>query len=209
MTTVISRLYASADTAKGVLAALTQAGLPDGDVDLILPGGDAAQTMKTALISNDNAAVYDDALSGAKAVVVARVGLMPMGAARRVIEMMDDQAPMALGLANENVYLRQKATPTREAGKTVMSDHPRFLSSDLPRGQVSHARTTQGLGLKLVSQRKKRNSASSNGGGSSRLFWPMPLLSGRTARHSVMAGGRHMSSGFWPMALTSQKHARP
>ena len=78
-------------------------------------------------------------------------------------------------------------------GLSVMTDHPRFLSSDMnPRANANRDLVSRALHWKLLSDPKPRNSAWSGTTFMSQKILPFPLLKAHKSGNSVIPGGKRM-----------------
>lgn len=206
MTTVITRLYSDAKTAKAVLSDLAAAGFKDDMVDMIGSGSDTADAMSAARVPKEAAAQYGQHLAKSGALVVARVPLMPQGAAYAAMDIVDAHPSVNAGVANQNAYIREQADYSRF--KPSMSNHNHILGHDLTPGYSErYGLVTAAFGMKHLKPHRTKRSAIAGGAFKSRMFWPMPLLKKKEGSSSAISGGRHMSKAFWPLPLISRRPA--
>lgn len=192
MTTVISRLYADEATANRVTSELKAAGFPESTMDVFKAGADAA-TLEGARLDEDSAKAYASVLTGDAALVVVRAPITPFGAARAAMTAADKVTSTRVPGTQENRYITE--TPNRDLflGLSILTDHPRFLSSDMnPRANANRGLVSQALHWKLLSDRKPRNSAWSGTHFMSKRILPFPLLRSRKPGNSVISGGKRM-----------------
>lgn len=207
MTTIITRLYEDEKTAKSVVKKLHDAGFPDTLVDMIGKSAGAPAQMADAQLSAKAASAYGKAMKDGNALVVVRASLTPFGAAARAMMIVDDAPSIDAGVENQNEYITQEFSTEYE--KSVMTDHPLFLTR--PRHpDASRPGTVSGtLGFGMLSPQRHRTSAIAGGKHMSRSFWPMPLLKSRRSKNSIISGGRVISRAFWPAPLLSTKPRTP
>ncbi len=210
MTTIITRLYEEIEAARAAVAALRAAGHPGENVDLIVredpfrSGLSVVERIAAARVDPSSAAIYAGHVEGGRPLVVVRAPVTPFGAARNAMYIVDQHGPMPVGGVDANRYVREE--PKRELFLSVLSDHPRWFSSDMnPVNNRNRGTVSEAFGLPPLSPRRPRTSAMSGGGFMSKLFWPMPLLSRKPRGSSVIRGGGFMSRYFWPMPLVSRR----
>ncbi|MEM9585412.1 MAG: hypothetical protein AAGA08_20080 [Pseudomonadota bacterium] len=205
MTTVITRLYADGKTAQAAVSDLKEAGMRDDMVDMIGAGSNAADAMKTARVPEDAASKYGEKLKGDANLVVARVPLMPLGAARAAMDIVDQHTSVNAGVANQDAYIREQVDYSRYTPKL---NHDHILGHDLKPGySEKYGLVTEAFGLTHLKPHRTKRSAIEGGGFKSRMFWPMPLLKSKETSNSAISGGAHMSKIFWPMPLISRRPA--
>ncbi len=182
MTTIITRLYPDASTARGVVSALLARGLDQDLIDVIGADGvgTVADRLQAASVNPRSAAAYADALTGGKTAVVVRAPFAPMGTARNAMRTMDRTASIKVDV-DESEYLR--ISPSIANRRSVMTDHPFFMSN--PHRPTSHGHV---FGAKLLSAHKDKRSVYPGGKLMSGMFWPMKHLSARKERNSVIKG---------------------
>ncbi|MCU0801518.1 MAG: hypothetical protein MUD11_07030 [Rhodobacteraceae bacterium] len=182
MTTIITRLYADAATARGVVSALLAKGHDQDTIDVIGSDGvgTVADRMKAAAVNATSAAAYAAALTGGRTLVVVRAPFAPMGTARNAMRVMDRTPSVDVGVPGSEY--RSESMSIVNAG-SVMLDHPYFMSN--PHRPMSHGHV---FGAKLLSARKERRSAIAGGRLMSGMFWPMKHLSARKERTSAIKG---------------------
>ncbi len=162
MTTVVSRLYDGADTAGQVAAQLMELGFPDANIDVIAAGNGAADAMRAARVDSNAAETYASHLDAKRSMLVVRAPFNPIGAAKTAIEIADAAGPVDAGVANENAYVTE--TPSKRYFLSVLTDHPRYFSSDMVPGSGRYrTRFSSAFGMKLLSEKKRRNSVYSGG----------------------------------------------
>ena len=82
MTTIITRAYAGKTKADAAAEALRKAGFLETMIDVVSGDGDVAAELVAAQVDEETAAEYAGALTNKQAVLIARVPVMPLGAAR-------------------------------------------------------------------------------------------------------------------------------
>lgn len=182
MTTIITRLYADAATARGVVSALLAKGHDQDTIDVIgnEGAGPAADRLTAAAVNPVAAAAYAAALTGGRTAVVVRAPFAPMGTARNAMRLMDRTESIDLGVA-QSEYRRIAPNPT--VALSIMKDHPYFMSN--PNRPMGHGHV---FGAKLLLAHKARRSAIAGGAFMSSKFWPMKLISKHRERRSAIHG---------------------
>ncbi len=210
MTTVITRLFANKAAATAVEDRLRWEGFPRNVVRVVAASegsdtNDIAAKLTRAGVQGDTAAAYASKMAGGNALIVVNATYKPLGAARIAREVLADQNSISVGDLEEENYVREG----RDHAPSVLKDHPRFFSlpadieAELPRGPISSE-----IGMRLLSNKPRKNKVISGGSFMSRAFWPMKLISsGRNATSAVNKSGPR-SSWFWPMPLLSNKPRR-
>lgn len=202
MTTVISRLYGSVDTAESVAETLRAEGFPERTLSVITTPDKAA--IEAARVAPDAAERYASAMTAGQAVFVCRAPFTPFGAARFARDTADREPAIDAGVDDENRYIEEVADLSRFRTQ-VLSYHPLMMTRDDYVGSGwADWRVSDVFGFTLISRRKERPDNLIEGH-MSKAFWPGKLLSTRKRRLSVFRGGRHMSRGWWPMPLTTRK----
>ena len=187
MTTLITRLYADAETAQSVAAALVGGGIDAASITVL--GTADASAMMAARVSAASAAVYAAAMTPGQALVVVEVGFNPVGAARKAMKIVGRTPSVACCLQDEDAYIAEFADPS--FANHVLPGAPLMMSNcfaRLPHGHI--------FGTNPVIHSRERTSAMRGGGYMSRVFWPMKLVSTPKTRTSAMSGGMLMSSMF-------------
>jgi hypothetical protein len=213
MTTIITRIYRSNADAEAAAAELDSAGHPRENVDIVSEpdifrsGRSLAQRIADARVGKASAGIYEAEVRSGRTLLVVRAPVVPFGAARNAIAIVDRHEPLYVSGVVSNEYIRER--PKTELFLSILPDHPRWFSSDMnPRANANRGTVSEAFGLRTLSPRRPRTSAMSGGGYMSKLFWPMPLLSRKQRRSSVIHGGAHMSRFFWPMPLVARRRAR-
>lgn len=203
MTTIITRLYSDPSAAQAALAALLDIG-QDKDTIRIISGtveGGAVAAMKAARVSAVSAETYAKAMTGNQALLVVEAPFSPIGTARNAIKMLRRHPALDVGIADEDVYLREY--PNAEYSNAVMTNHPLLLTN--PFRPLSHGHI---FGENPVSPSKERTSAIRGGAYMSRMFWPMKLTSAPKHATSAIRGGMLVSSLFGLPVLTGSSKSR-
>lgn len=182
MTTIITRLYADAATARNVASALMARGLDQDLIDVVGPegAGTMAERMNAASVPPATAAAYAAAMTQGRTLVVVQAPFAPMGTARNAMRTMDRTPSIKVGV-DEETYIR--IAPSLDNRSSVMTDHPFFMSN--PHRPMSHGHV---FGAKLLSAHKERRSAIAGGKLMSGMFWPMKHISARKERNSALKG---------------------
>ena len=202
MTTIITRLFPSRESAAAVAADLDLKRFPRRAVHVITSSSDEGAEAVSAQLERlevDPAAAtaYTDHLTkGDTALLVVRATYKPLGAARIAREALADADTIDVGQVPDDIYVpdRPERTPS------VLTDHPHMLmlpmaDDEIPRGPVT------GNFFRLLSPHRTKMSAMSGDNRMSRFFWPMPLLKRHRTANSAIHGGRVMSRRFWPQKL--------
>jgi hypothetical protein len=203
MTTIITRLYKDLATAQGVASALTSAGHDAGTIDVISRdgAGEAEARMIEARVPRASAAAYAAGVAKGGALLVVRAPFAPMGTARHAIRVVNKTPAISVGLADEDVYIREQ--PTIEIDGKVLQGTVFYMSN--PHRNFSHGHI---LGSNPILPAKPRSSAIRGGAHMSTKFWPGKLLSARKERSSAIRGGMLISSIFGIPTLSGDTPSR-
>lgn len=204
MTTIISRLYRSADTAHAAEAALRAAGHDAATIRIVpAEGDDPAARLAAAGVGATSAAAYGRAMAAGQAVLVVRAPFTPFGRARSAMQVADGFGPLEVAGVNANQHVPDQPDP--RIFHPAITRHAHVMTTDMPpfiarrRGTVSSAfglpllmagRRARALprgpflsrllGLPMLSRRRPRGGLLPAGSFLSRLFWPLPLLAGQS-----------------------------
>jgi hypothetical protein len=207
MTTVITRLYDSEDTAGAAARRLHWEGLPKRALQVVTSKGlsrDAiAERLKRAGVHESAVPVYADHVAAGDALLVVHATYVPLGAAKITREVTARTKVKTLsGLVEENYV-----PDAPDHAPSILKGHPRLLSLDLEPGEYKGGPISAELGIRLLSRGHRNRPLHVIRGGAhmSRWFWPMPLVTRKRKANSAISGGRHMSRLFWPMPLISHK----
>lgn len=203
MTTIITRLYSDRSAAVAAKDSLLNYGLNEDIIGIITAetGGGALAAMKAARVSTASANVYLGAITGDRALLVVEAPFNPIGTARTAIKVLGKHPALDVGLADEDVYLREYPNVRHE--DSLLKGSPLLMSNPfrkLPHGPV--------LGSNPIIRSKERTSAMRGGGYMSRMFWPMKLVSPQKERNSAIRGGMLFSSLFGLPLLMSNWASR-
>lgn len=202
MTTIITRLYDTADTAHAVSSALINMGLSERCCDVITEGSDTAHKIAAARVSKDSVGALAAQVKGGRALLVVRAPFSPIGMARSVMVVSDRFNPIPVAGVNANEYVREQ--PKSELFLSILKDHRRFLSSDMNPGQNRRRGTiSSAFGLRTLSKHKERNSAIAGGAYMSTKFLPFPLLT--RSRTKTSAGEGRTISSMLGLATVSRR----
>lgn len=220
MTTVITRLYADRDSARGIMERLYRQGFPRHAMSVIGPGdGDHSalmRRMERAMVPDHAAEAYANRVAEGANLVVVRAGYKPLNAVRIADETFETSGALPAGMEEQSFSVQ---TPPDHA-KSILKDHPRFLTMP-PSGEHIGGPLSDQLGFRLISAQRRRDSVMHdgkrffgdgiirskrkssvlrNGGFMSKFFWPMPLVSRKRRGLSVIRGGGHPFSRLlgWP-----------
>lgn len=199
MTTIITRLYADQAAARAVVNTLLQKGQDEDTIEVItrdsLGGAEAA--MRAARVPAASAAAYARAMTGREALLVVTAPFNPVGTAREAIRVVNKSPAIRVGLADEDVYLREAARS--EFSRNLLPGNTLIMSN--PHSRPSHGHI---LGRNPVSASKTRTSAIRGGAYMSRYFWPMKLVSASKEKTSAIRGTWLFSSMFGLPTLISR-----
>lgn len=210
MTTIVSRLYPSAETAERVRDTLRRDGFPDALMSLIAEAD--AKAIAEAGVDPDAArryaAVMDDGEGSGQTLFVCRAPFSPLGAARRAMEAADSEASVEAGVANENRYVRETVDLSRHRS-SVYRYHPLMMTRDDYVGSGWSGWTVSGLlgWTMAVRRRETPNTIFRSGTNRPQRFKPRPIVT-KPRKSSVISGGRYMSRWFWPMPLVRSGRKR-
>jgi hypothetical protein len=205
MATIISRLYKDTAAAQAVVAALRGQGYPADTIDLIAGGdGSVIDQIRATGVGPGSAAAYADRIATGKALVVARVGFTPIGAARNAMQIVDSFDPLHVAGAVADDYVED---PLRnDLLLSILTTHPHMLSPDLTAttgrryGLVSDA-----FGIRVLSPNRPHRSAMRGGGHMSTKILPFPLLTKRRQHKSAIHGGGTPFSTMLGLPLVARR----
>jgi hypothetical protein len=207
MTTVITRLYDSEETASATARRLNREGIPKHALEVITAKGQSREAilkrMRRAAVHESAVPTYADHVAGGDALLVVRTTYKPLGAARLTREITGRTKVKSVGSVVDDHYFADGP----DHAPSVLKDHPRFLSLDLEPGEYKGGPVSAEIGVPLLTRGHRNRPLHVLGGGSymSKLFWPMPLVTRNRKANSAISGGRPMSRFFWPMPLLSRK----
>ena len=204
MTTIITRLFPSRESAAAAARDLDFKRFPKRAVQIITASADdGAEAVSAQLehleIDPAAAATYADHLTkGDTALLMIRATYKPLGAARIARETLAEAETVDVGQVPDDIYVPDRP----ERAPSVLTDHPHMLmlpiaDDEIPRGPVT------GNFMRLLSPHRTKRSAMTGDHRMSRFFWPMPLLKRHRNANSAIHGGRVMSRRFWPQKLLS------
>ncbi len=192
MTTIITRLYADNAAAHAVASTLLGDGHAPATIDIITRDGlgSVATRMRDARVPSASAAAYDGPVADGKALLVMRASFAPMGAARHAIKVVNRFPSIKVGLADEDVYIREE--PKISIVGKVQTNHPLYMSNAFRPKTHGHI-----LGSNPLLPHRTGRSAIAGGRHMSRMFWPMRLVSAQAKEGtSAIRGGWLFSSMF-------------
>ena len=183
MTTIITRLYADAAAAQSVAAALLAEGHSPATIHIITRdgAGTAAARMQAARVGATAMRAYAGPVAEGRALLVVNAPFAPMGTALSAIRMVNQFASIDVGLADEDVYIRDE--PEVRLSGRVLQGTVFFMSNpyrSLPQGHI--------LGSNPIMHSRPRTSAIRGGAHMSIRFWPMKLVSKPREGTSVLRG---------------------
>ncbi len=201
MTTIISRLYDDARTAKAAAADLAAAGFPD-DIVHVITRADGPAAMRAARLGAASADAYADGVAAGKALLVVEAPFSPIGAARQAMQIADKYPSAYVAGAVPNDYIAER--PRSELiTLSILSDHPRFLSQDIVPGLTrTRGRISDAFGLRTLSRYKTRRPLLT-GTHISTKFLPFKLIYRSKRKTSAFPNGGHVTGGL--MALISRR----
>ncbi|MCU0903822.1 MAG: hypothetical protein MUE83_08095 [Tabrizicola sp.] len=191
MTTIITRLYPDLATARSVAAMLEDRGHDAANIDIITKDGDGTveARMKAARVLAASAAAYAPGLAKGRALLVMRAPFAPIGTARDAIRAVNRTGALDVGLADEDVYLREQ--PQVEISGKVQRGTVFYMSNPHRRHGHGHI-----LGSNPLLPSKEKTSAIRGGAHMSKMFWPMKLVSTGRQANSAISGGFLFSKMF-------------
>jgi hypothetical protein len=203
MTTIITRLYKDLATAQGVASALAAAGHDAGTIDVISrDGADIPEArMLEARVPKASVAAYAPGVVKGAALLVVRAPFAPMGTARHAIRVVNRTPAINVGLADEDVYIREQPKLEKE-GKLL---HGTVFYMSNPHRSLPHGHI---MGSNPIIASRPRNSAIPGGAYMSTKFWPMKLVSAQKERSSAIRGGMLISSIFGLPTLSGDTPSR-
>ena len=204
MTTVVSRLYDTVDTANRVADRLRAAGFPESTLSVITTADSAA--IQAARVSAPVAASYASAMTSGQAVFVCRAPVTPFGAARAAMAAADSEAWINTGSGAANEYIREVAN-LENLNPSVLPNHPMMMTRDDYVGSGwAEWRMSDMFGFPTISQRRDYKPSVLRGTRyMSRAFWPQSLLSAKPRKSRVYAGGRHILSSTRSVSSPSKR----
>ena len=191
MTTIITRLYADTAAAQTVVAALLAEGPSSATHQVITKdgAGSAAERMHAARVGATAARAYAGPVAEGRALLVVNAPFAPMGTALNAIRTVNRFPAMDVGLADEDVYIRDE--PTVELSGKVLQGTVFYMSNphrSLPQGHI--------LGSNPIIHSRPRTSAIRGGAYISTKFWLMRLVSKPKVGTSALRGTWLFSSLF-------------
>ena len=193
MTTVITRLYAKASTAKSVSSALRGEGISPSWTDVIAAGEGAQAKMEAAKVRPEAAAAYAAAMTDDSALVVVRAPTIPFGTALKAMKVMNGQPAVDAGVEKEDYLIRSMPRKRTRSELSIMAHHPRFFGDDVVAPQYKRRRRSfsERFGWPLLSDRVPRNRVWKDGGLVTEKYFPM--LSQRQSDSAVGKSGLFLS----------------
>lgn len=203
MTTVVSRLYDTVDTAARVADKLRAQGFPESTISVITTPD--AGRIAAARVGEVATAAYAKAMKDGQALLVCRAPVTPFGAARVAMATADSEAWIDAGRGKSNEYIREVADLDVQTPR-ILLNHPMMMTRDDYVGSGwSGWRLSDVFGFPTVSPRRDYKLSVMQGTRyMSRGFWPRPLLSAKPRKSSVMPGGRLMLSSSRSVSTPSK-----
>lgn len=199
MTTVITRLYADPQSARGVMERLYREGFARHAMTAVQPGdGDTGKLrakMERALVPGHAAETYATRVAEGNTLVVVRADYKPLNAVRIANETFDTSGALPSGLAEESFKVQ---TPPDHA-PSILKDHPRFFTMPPSDDHIGGPLSDQ-FGFRLLSAQKRRDSVLPDG----KRFFGDGIMRNRKA-DSVLHSAPFVSRYFWPMPLITRK----
>lgn len=191
MTTIITRLYADVTAAQAVVTALVNSGHRPATIDVITRDGPlpATDRMRAARVPSASAMAYAPSIAEGCSLLVVTAPFAPIGTARHAIMVVNRYPGISVGLAKEDVYLRED--PKVEISGKILQGKTFFMSN--PYRATGHGHV---FGSNPVLPSKPRTSAIRGGAYMSTKFWPGKLLSAPKERTSAIRGDWQLSSLF-------------
>ena len=203
MTTVISRLFPDAETARGAVDRLIGKGVPRRQCSVFGAGTDGA-ALEAAMVHPDATSAYTSAIQSGQTLVVVRTTYKPLGAARLTRALLAERGGVETPRITEDHFVTGAGARTRNS--SILEDHPLLMTS--PYEMEVRGPITGKVGMDMLRPHKAKRSAMSGGRYMSRAFWPGKLISQKHRSGSVIRGGRYMSKMFWPRPLLKSKPRR-
>lgn len=181
MTTIVTRLFASADAGPAAVAALKAKKFKDSDIDVVAGGDGARAALINAGVYAGGADAYAAKLKDGGCVVVVRA---PYGNAILANRVLDGQGPVASGVQHESVYVGSvDARPLYKYEKNLPELLPEgtLVLSEMmmPRAVISGEWTFSHIfGLPFLSSRRPSGGLTDNATPFSSALG-LPLLSSR------------------------------
>ncbi|PWK62570.1 hypothetical protein [Roseicyclus mahoneyensis] len=189
MTTVVSRLYDTVDTATRVADQLRAKGFPESTLSVITTPD--AGLIAAARVGEAATAAYARAMKAGQALLVCRAPVTPFGAARVAMTVADSEAWIDAGRGKCNEYIREVADLDMQTPR-ILPKHPLMMTRDDYVGSGwAGWRMSDVFGFPTVSRRRDYKLSVMQGTRyMSRGFWPRPLLSAKPRPSRVISGGR-------------------
>jgi hypothetical protein len=205
MTTVVSRLYDSVETANSVADQLRAVGFPDATISIIT-NADAGE-IAAARVSDAAAESYAAAMTGGQALFVCRAPFTPFGAARTAIATADGAAWIDTGMGARNEHVTEtpdleKHLPAKSTKHDLVMTPADYVGSGISEWQLSRV-----FGWPTISKGRVagRPTVLSGTRYMSRSFWPGKLLSNKPRKTSVMDGETLMSKRFGNFPVLTER----
>jgi hypothetical protein len=204
MTTIVSRLYESAEVANRVADTLREDGFPDRTISVITSADKAA--ILAARVDEGAADRYAKVMTGGRTLFVCRAPFSPFGAARRAMDVADSVPSLDAGVSNENRYVAEEAQ-LENLTPSVLINHPTMMTRDDYVGSGWADWSFSGIFLwpTIVRRREVPNNIYRGGRHMSQKFWPQKLISDKPRRSSVIEGGRHILSSKRPVSTPTKR----
>jgi len=193
MTTVISRLFDSAQAAHAVADELAAIGFPEGTVDVIRQTGDSStvERILQVRVGEETAQLFSQHLTTERALLVVRAPFYPLGAARKAQDVVASYAHIDLGDGVGDEYIREE--PETGSTQKILRNR-RFLTAETP---DRRARSMSELfNLPVLATRRTRRSLVASGPISTGAFPFQLLLTQARPRSVARRGGPVLSRAF-------------
>lgn len=203
MTTVITRLYADRQSARGIQERLYREGFPRHQLSLVtMDEGDTSEQLKRrmerALVPDEAAEAYAARVAEGASLVVVRATYKPLNAVRIANETFASSGALPVNLSSQEFKVQ---TP-KDHAPSILKDHPRFFTRP-PTGDHIGGPLSDQFGFRLLAAHKRRDSVLKDG----KLFFGDGVIRGRQS-HSVLKPGTFISKFFWPMPLLTKRKRR-
>ncbi|MEM9342532.1 MAG: hypothetical protein AAGA87_05765 [Pseudomonadota bacterium] len=172
MTTVISRLYETAEAAMAVERDLRAAGFPQNAIDVI-EYGSPFERIREARVGEATAQTLAEHLTSGRALLVIRAPFTPFGAALRAQQIVAGHPHIDLGAGVGDEYIREEL---RIPANDKILRNRRFLSNDFIPGRTSRRLLSERLNIPTLTQRRAPGRSLIKGGPVTSGAFPFRLL---------------------------------
>lgn len=180
MTQVITRYFNSADKAHAAKRRLQNERFPPAALVVYTDAKELAKALKSEKVDAEAVRTYEERLSKRGAVLLAKAGYEPLGAAALARKVTADLGAVDMGEMVEEVHVHDRPGHAR----SVLANHPFMLSRDKP-----------------IIRSRKDDPPQAN---YHMADWPIPLISRREPTDRF-AFPRHARMADWPIPLLSDR----